>query len=51
MDEVHEFLLFVGHEVIPPLYQRRVVMVPDVLNLLYAAVQQQRMQFSSKFNN
>jgi hypothetical protein len=30
-------LLFVGHEVVPPAYQRWVVMVPDILNLLDAA--------------
>ena len=32
-------LLLVGHEVVPPTYQRRVVMVPNILKVLDAALQ------------
>ena len=33
------YLLLIGHEVVPPLYQRWVVMVPNVLKVLDAALQ------------
>jgi hypothetical protein len=34
------YLLLIGHEVVPPLYQRWVVMVPNILKVLDAALQQ-----------
>lgn len=40
------YLLLIGHEVVPPLYQRWVVMVPNVLKVLDAALKHSGLSYT-----